>query len=135
MQPRELLDQLLEMGRIVRRAREAAPDLPWDVFLGSAAFGAVRADVSSVAARIVDDDWRETMDALDEAERRLLAGRSPDALATGDLIRCTQIRTLKQRLAAGRAKAAAQPDFLRWLSDEALPVLERAVPIALALLL
>lgn len=133
----ELIETLLRLGTVIRDAStsggKASPD--WKAFLGGSEFKSVLGTVQGLLAKIKEGDFAAAIGRIEKKQKALLGGRSIADLPTDKLIQYSELGSVKLVLQARRVRVAAEPDFVKWLMDDALPVLARAAPVVLALVL
>jgi len=82
-----------------------------------------------------DTDFSNTIAAIDQKQTALLGGGTLADLPTAKLIQFSELGNVKVILAGKQVAAAMNPKFLKWVTDDALPILLKAAPIILPLLL
>lgn len=134
MTPEEVLQRLVEAGRLAEESLPTAgPERNWKDWLRRAKGGvgeAIEARLRPLDEARID----ETIAFLTRKQEQLLGGRPLASLPTEAVLQYSTLGSARERLVAARVGARLDADFMSWLVDDALPVLQRIGPILVALL-
>ena len=87
-----------------------------------------------VGVAVKKSDIGDTIKAIDDKQKALLGGKTLANLATDELLQYAEPGNVKVVSAAEPVSAAMNADFASGLVDNALPVLIKAAPVVLRLL-
>jgi hypothetical protein len=133
----ETVENLIKLGTVINDAvqKSGSSKSDWLTFLQSPAFAAIESSVTQLLGSLKKTDVPQAIQALDQKQTALLGGKSLADLPTDKLLQYAELGNVKVVLAAGEVADAMNPKFASWLVDSALPVLVKAAPIVLPLLL
>ena len=133
----DTVENLIKLGLIISDAvqKSGGSKGDWQAFLLSPAFAAIQGSVAQLVGSIQKSDVSNTIKALDDKQTALLGGNSLADLPTDKLLQYAELGNVKVVLAAQQVADAMNPKFASWLLDSALPVLVKAAPVVLPLLL
>src|SRR5262249_31591624 len=106
----------------------------WTTFLGSPEFKSIEGTVGQLLGALKKSDVGDTIKALGEKQEALKGGKALADLPTDKLIQYTELGNVKLVLAGEQVATAMNANFGNWLVSDALPVLVKAAPLVLPLL-
>jgi hypothetical protein len=132
----ETVENLIKLAAIVSDAvqKKGGSSVDWPTFLASQEFKAIEGAVMQLLRSLKATDVAETVNVINEKQQALLGNRSLMDLPTNKILQYAELGNVKVILAAQRVANAMDPTFAKWLVDSALPVLVRAAPLVLPLL-
>jgi|WetSurMetagenome_2_1015567.scaffolds.fasta_scaffold224761_2 hypothetical protein len=133
----ETVENLIKLGMTIADAvqKKGGSKVDWQGFLASSEYHEIEDKIASLLAKLKKTDIQKTIEAIDEKQTALKGGKELTDLPTDKLIQYAELGNVKVVLAAEKVAAAMNRDFASWLVNEALPVLIKAAPILLPLLL
>lgn len=137
MKATEVIEQLIRLGSLIKDAAEdaGARNIDWAKFFASPEYARIGAAVQALVARLDEDDVASAIARMKKKQLALLNGRSVGDLPAEQLFQYMDLSDARLALAARKVQIAANPPFLQWLVEDALPVLLRTGPKVVALLL
>ena len=136
MSARDLLESIFKIGATIQDAQQNAGTQSFDFaeFLSSDSFKDLRKDVETAIAGLKDNDFANAIAEIIVKQQSLRSGRAFTAMSTAELIQYSQLSNTRLMLAAKDVSVKRSPDFLRWIVEDALPVLANVLGIVLPLL-
>jgi len=136
MTPVETVENLIKLGTIISDAvqKKGGSKVDWQAFLASPEFKGIEGTVTNLVGSLKKSDVGDTIKALDDKQKALLGGKSLADLPTDKLLQYADLGNVKVVLAAEQVSAAMNANFGSWLVNDALPVLVKAAPMVLPLL-
>ena len=133
----DTVESLIKLSTIVADAaqKKGGPTVDWQTFLTSPEFTGIAGTVAQLLGTLKRTDVQDTITALNDKQQTLLGGKSLADLPTDKLLQYAELGNVKVVLAAGQVADAMNPKFASWLVDDLLPVLLKAAPVVLPLLL
>lgn len=133
----ETVENLIKLGMTIADAvqKKGGSKVDWQEFLASSEYHEIEDKIASLLEKLKKTDIQKTIEAIDEKQAALKGGKELTDLPTDKLIQYAELGNVKVVLAAEQVAAAMNRDFASWLVNEALPVLIKAAPILLPLLL
>lgn len=133
----DTVENLIKLGTIISDAaqKSGTGKTDWATFLASPAFQNIAGSVSQLLSTLKPSDLPQTVQALNDKQTALLGGKTLADLPTDKLLQYAELGNVKVVLAAQLVVSAMNPPFATWLVDSALPVLVKAAPVVLPLLL
>jgi hypothetical protein len=130
----ELIESLTRLGVIINDSLNKDPTtkLTIDVALKNADLKKV---VTDLTASFSDSDFTNAIAVLEQKQAALLGGGTLASLSTDKLIQYAELGNVRVVLAGKQVAAAMNPQFLTWLTTDALPILLKAAPLVIPLLL
>ena len=131
-----MVDAGTTLGTAMTNARQSNPTLSWTTFLTTTAFSAAYAAVAPTLEGLIESSVNSALTDIRTKQASLLGGGAVTDLSPGLLPAYSALldveNQLMSRYAANFGRTA---DCLAWLVDDALPILIKAAPIVLPLLL
>lgn len=134
MKAREVPYRLLEAGRLLAEARSGRTHFGWADILERPELQDMRRNLDLMFRELDEKLLRQAIDCLTAEQEALRKGRPLASLPTETLNRHAELGGIKQLLQARQVACNMEPEFLSWLVEDALPVLQRSAPLLLALL-
>ncbi len=133
----DTVENLIKLGTVIADAapKKGSPTVDWQTFLTGPEFKDIAGTVVQLLGTLKKTDVPDTISALNDKQQALLGGKSLPDLPTDKLLQYAELGNVKVVLAAGQVADAMNPKFASWLVDDALPVLLKAAPVVLPLLL
>ncbi len=132
----DTVENLIKLGTIIADAaqKKGGAQVDWQTFLTSPEFTDIAGSVAQLLGTLKKTDVPDTITALNDKQQALLGGKTLVDLPTDKLLQYAELGNVKVVLAAGQVADAMNPKFASWLVGDALPVLLKAAPVVLPLL-
>lgn len=138
MSAAELIKALISFGTTIHdlfvKAQETRP-ISLEDFVKSVDFEKLSSSVKSLVVSLKKQDVQSAIDQIDAKQKALLAGREIAALSLDELTQFAALSRVRLVLTTNKVLNAANPSFLQWLVDDALPELTSIAPTVIQLLL
>jgi hypothetical protein len=135
----ETIESLIKLGTLIGVAAGDAKSkndkMDWGEFIESDAFKSISGAVEKLLNGLRQEDIDRTLERLAAKQAALLGSGKLEDLPIDKLIQYAQLSDASILLRAKKVAIAANPPFLAWLVDEALPVLTKVAPTVLPLIL
>jgi hypothetical protein len=134
----ETVEAIVKLGMMVSDAN-GGKFTDWKAFLASPEYKNIADSItkllSSINTQAGSGDLDTTIQALSDKQQALLGGKTLAEMPTDKLIQYGELGNVKVVLNANKVAKAMNADFASWLVDDALPVLLKAAPVVIPLLL
>src|SRR5207248_11748184 len=138
MNAAELIKALVSFGTTIHdlfvKAQGTRP-ISLREFLKSLDIDKLGTSVKSLAGSLKKQDVQAAISEFDATQKTLLKGREVMALSLEELAQYSALSRARLLLTTQKVMDAANPRFLQWLVDDALPVLAGIAPTVVKLLI
>lgn len=138
MNAAELIKALVSFGTSIQDAyvkAQSTQAISLQEFLKSVDVDRLGASMKNLASSLKKQDVQAAITEIDSKQTALLNGRELTTLSLDELSQYSVLSRARLILTTQKVLNAANPAFLQWLIDDALPELMRIAPMAVQLLL
>jgi hypothetical protein len=129
-----LLEKILKIGVLLKDVANNKKVDDWLETLKSDAVKDVYEFVKENLDSIKEEDFEKAIESLTEKQSAIRGNNKIQDLSTDKLIEYSQLGNIKVLLAARQVKISMENNFLKWVVDDALPVLIKILPVVVSLL-
>jgi len=134
--PVETVDDLLHLGALLHDKLDDRDD-PSDFsdFLKSKEYGQIKSNVEAIIDRLSEDKIEAAITAINAKREALRGDKSLGELPNDKMVKYLQLGDLRRALRTRSMQVASNEKFLRWVTEDLLPVLLRVGKTVIDILL
>lgn len=134
--PVETVDDLLRLGALLHDRLDDSDDPSnFAKFLQSDEYARIKGLVDDLVARLSEDKIEQAIEAINEKREALRGGKPLSSLSNEKMVQYLQLGDARRALRTRSMQVGNNEKFLRWVTQDLLPVLVRVGKVVIDLLL